>query len=192
MGGRPIQALNDGIRTFREALENDPLASLRVDTAIVSFNSSVDLVQDFTTVDGLQAPELRAGGSTSTASAVDFAIDLVEERKHEYDEIGIPFYRPWIVLITDGASTDGSQQMDDASVRVHQAEEGKHLAFFSIGVEGADMDELNRLSQREALPLDGLNFKKLFQWLSDSMGRVSGSRTDEEVSLPPPTTWMMV
>jgi uncharacterized protein YegL len=192
MGGRPIQALNDGIRTFREALENDTLASLRVDTAIVSFNSSVDLVQDFTTVEGLNTPELRAGGATSTASAVDFAIDLVEDRKDEYDEIGIPFYRPWIVLITDGASTDGRQQMDDASVRVHQAEEGKHLAFFSIGVEGADMDELNRLGPRVALPLDGLNFIELFKWLSDSMGRVSGSRTDEEVSLPAPEGWMKI
>ena len=47
MHGPPIQALNEGVKAFKEELEGDPLASLRVETAIVSFNSDVELVQDF-------------------------------------------------------------------------------------------------------------------------------------------------
>ncbi len=189
MHGPPIQALNDGIRAFKEELESDSLASLRVETAIVSFDSSVQLVQDFATVDALATPELDAQGATSTATAVNFAIDRVEERKQSYRDAGVPYYRPWIVLITDGASTEGRQQMDAASERVRQAEEAKQLAFFSVGVQGADMEELNRIGTRGALPLDGMAFREFFVWLSSSMTRVSSSRVDDEIDLPDVSGW---
>ena len=189
MHGPPIQALNEGIRAFRDELEGDPLASLRVETAIVSFDTSVQLVQDFATVDALATPELDAQGATSTATAVNFAIDRVEERKQSYRDAGVPYYRPWIVLITDGASTESRQQMDAASERVRHAEDAKQLAFFSIGVQGADMEELNRMGTRGALPLDGLAFREFFVWLSSSMTRVSASRVDDEVDLPDVSGW---
>ena len=186
MYGPPIQALNMGVSAFKDELEGDPLASLRVETAIVSFDSSVELVQDFATVDSLNTPELHPGGGTAMASGVNFAIDRVEERKQSYREAGISYYRPWIVLITDGAS---GEPMDAASERVRQAEEAKQLAFFAVGVEGADMAELNRLAPRGAMPLNGLAFKEFFVWLSSSMTRVSSSRVDDEISLPDPSGW---
>ena len=189
MHGPPIQALNDGIKAFKAELENDSLASLRVETAIVSFDSSVRLVQDFATVEALATPDLDASGATSTATAVNFAIDRVEERKQSYRDAGIQYYRPWIVLITDGASTDGRQQMDAASDRVRQAEDAKQLAFFSVGVEGANMNELNRVGTRGAMSLDGLAFREFFVWLSSSMTRVSSSRVGDEIDLPDVSGW---
>lgn len=189
MHGPPIQALNEGIRAFKAELENDSLASLRVETAIVSFDSSVRVVQDFATVDALATPELDASGATSTASAVNQAIDMVEERKKTYRDAGIQYYRPWIVLITDGASTDGRQQMDAASDRVRRAEDAKQLAFFSVGVEGANMDELDQMGTRGAMPLDGLAFREFFVWLSSSMTRVSSSRVGDEIDLPDVSGW---
>lgn len=189
MHGPPIHSLNEGLRIFRDELESDNLASQRVETAIVSFSSSVELVQDFATIDEFTPPELVAGGLTSTAAAVNFAIDSVEERKRAYRENGIPYYRPWIVLMTDGASTDSRQQMAAASERVRLAEENEQLAFFSVGVEGADMDELSRMGTRGALSLKGLAFREFFLWLSSSMTRVSASRVNDEVDLPNVGGW---
>ena len=186
MHGPPIQALNEGIKAFKDELEGDSLASLRVETAIVSFDSSVKLVRDFATVDALATPNLVAHGGTAMATAVTFAIDKVEERKQTYREAGIQYYRPWIVLITDGAS---AEPMDAASERVRQAEEAKQLAFFAVGVEGANMEELNRLAPRGAMPLNGLAFREFFVWLSSSMTRVSSSRVDDEINLPDPSGW---
>ena len=103
-----------------------------------------------------------------------------------YRQAGTAYYRPWIILITDGASGD---DISEASRRIHEAEEAKQVAFFSVGVEGADMNELNRLAPRGALPLNGLAFGEFFQWLSASMTSVSSSRVDDEINLPDPSGW---
>ena len=82
--------------------------------------------------------------------------------------------------------------MLDASERVHRAEESKQVAFFSVGVEGADMEELNRMGPRSAIPLRELAFKEFFVWLSNSMMRVSASRLDDEISLPDISGWAAI
>ena len=185
----PIEELSEGIRTFRGELASDSLASLRVETAIVTFDDDVRVVQDFATVDSLSTPDLSARGQTSTAVAVNRALDMLEDRKRVYREAGVPYYRPWVVLITDGESTDSEQQMLEASRRVHRAEESKELAFFSVGAEGADMEELNRMGPRNAVPLRGLAFREFFLWLSSSMTRVSASRVGDEINLPDISGW---
>ena len=190
MHGEPIAALNQGVATYIDTLRGDALASLRVETAIVSFNSDVKLVQDFATADMVSPVSLGVAGITGTATAVNYALDMVEERKSVYRDAGVAYYRPWIILITDGASTDSEDAMRAASERVHQAEEAKRVAFFCVGVEGALMSELNELAPRGALPLDGLAFGEFFQWLSASMTSVSSSRVDDEINLPDPSGWM--
>ena len=189
MFGEPIEALNYGVATYIETLRGDPLASLRVETAIVSFNSSVTLEQDFATADAVAPVSLSVTGITSTASGVNYALDLITARKQVYRDAGVAYYRPWIILITDGASTDDEDQMRAAAQRVHQAEDAKQVAFFCVGVEGALMSELNALAPRGARSLKGLAFDEFFEWLSASMTRVSSSRVDDEISLPNPSGW---
>jgi uncharacterized protein YegL len=193
MEGRPIQALNQGVNEYKAALEDDPLASLRVETAIVAFAGEAELVQEFVTVDEFHPVSFGTKWTgTSIAAAVNVAIDQLESRKQRYQTAGISYYRPWVVLITDGESTEQQYLMDAASDRVRAAEEAKQLAFFSVGVEGADMDELNRLTPRGAMPLKGLAFREFFVWLSNSMKRVSGSQVDDEINLPDLSGWVQL
>ena len=189
MDGPQIQTLMAGIKAFKDAIKDDPVASLRVETAIVAFDSSVRLVQDFATVDALKTPELNAEGATSTATAVNFAIDMLERRKRTYRDAGIAYYRPWIVMITDGASSDSEDMMQAVSERVRQADESKQLAFFCVGVTGADLEELRRMAPRRTALLAGLKFREFFLWLSNSMTRVSSSRADDEIDLPDMSGW---
>ena len=185
----PIDELNDGIEDYRRAVEEDALASLRVETAIVTFDSHVTLVQDFSTVDHMPLTRLRASGGTRIAEGINEAIDLLERRKQAYRESGIAYYRPWLVLITDGESTDSQEEMSAAADRIRRSEEGKHLAFFCVGVEGADMQELGRLAPRGAMALRDYEFREFFKWLSTSLSTVSASRIDEEVNLPDVSGW---
>lgn len=122
-------------------------------------------------------------------AAITKALDMVEERKREYRANGISYYRPWIFLITDGAPTDEWQA---AANKVFQGEEDKKFAFFSIGVQGADMKTLAQISVRQPLPLQGLQFRELFSWLSSSLRSVSHSTPGTEVVLEAPKGWTSV
>ncbi len=110
MAGDPIRELNKGLTNLRDDLQKDHLASRRVEVAIVSFGGDVQLVQDFTTVDGFTPPQLRADGETPMGEAIMLALDILENRKSEYKANGIPYYRPWVWLLSDGAPTDSWQE----------------------------------------------------------------------------------
>ena len=184
MYGEPINALNRGISTFIEDVIKDTQARLSVELAIITFGDTVKLAQDFITVDEFNPPKLEASGVTPMGEAMEKALILLETRKRVYKENGIGYYRPWIFLITDGAPTDNWQIPAEM---VREAEAQKRCLFFTVAVEGADMDKLKQIapSDRPPVVLNGLDFRALFQWLSTSMKRVSGGKVGEAVALPP-------
>ena len=193
MHGEPIRELNEGLHFFKTCIEGDTLASLRTEIGIVAFNHEVAVVQEFTTVERFSPPILEAGGGTKISGAIDLALDLVEQRKQTYRNNGITYYRPWVWLICDGRPEhDTASDWERAKERVKQAENDRQLAFFTVGVEGADMDEMDSIGSRQALKLQGLNFREMFQWLSSSMSSVSQSQPTDAVSLSSPSGWAEV
>jgi uncharacterized protein YegL len=189
MAGGPIEALNEGLRTFKETVIQDEQASLRVDVAIVGFGP-VELIQDFVTIDQLNPPQLVAKGLTPMGEAISFALDLLESRKVTYRTNGIQYYRPWVFLITDGAPNPDSP-WQQAAQRLKLAEQQRKLSFFAVGVQGADMNTLSEVAppMRPPLMLNGLDFKSMFLWLSDSMVRVSSSTVGGDMVALPPVGW---
>jgi uncharacterized protein YegL len=188
MNGKPIETLNQGLVQFRDELAADTLASKRVEVAIVTFGPvSVEL--PFTGAATFYPPTLRAQGDTPMGAAISQAVALVRDRKSEYRANGIAFYRPWIFLITDGSPTDS---WSSAAEEVRLGEDAKQFAFFPIGVQGADLGTLRRISVREPLSLEGLRFRELFSWLSASLKSVSRSTLGSEVRLDPPKGWAAV
>lgn len=173
MNGRPINELNAGLVTFRDELLADSLALKRVELGIVTFGP-VHVEQPFTSAANFFPPILFAQGDTPMGAAITKALDMVEERKREYRANGISYYRPWIFLITDGAPTDEWQA---AANKVFQ---------------GADMKTLAQISVRQPLPLQGLQFRELFSWLSSSLRSVSHSTPGTEVVLEAPKGWTSV
>lgn len=180
MSGSAIDALNQGLQAFQLDIQEDALAKRRVEIAIVTFGGSVQKIQDFVAAGSLVAPTLVAGGGTPMGEAIALGLQLVKNRKAEYKASGVLYYQPWIFLITDGEPTDDWQS---AAQMVQSQAASKALAFFAVGVEGANMQILSSITQR-ALKLDGLKFKELFIWLSQSQKRVSGSKPGEQTPLP--------
>ncbi|KST66470.1 MULTISPECIES: vWA domain-containing protein [Mastigocoleus] len=186
MQGMPIEALNQGLLSFKDELTKSSLASRRVEVAIITFDSNVNVVQDFVTADQFNPPILTAQGLTTMGSGINKSLDIIQERKAQYRSNGIAYYRPWVFMITDG---EPQGEMDDiveqASRRLQADEANKRVAFFTVGVENANMTRLNQISVRTPLKLEGLNFVEMFVWLSASMSTVSQSKVDEQVALPP-------
>jgi len=188
MEGRPLAQLNAGYQTLLTELLEDALASKRVELAVVTFGP-VKLVQDFETPDMIAASDLDVTGDTPMGEAIEFAIDLVKQRKDVYREAGIAYYRPWIFVITDGSPTDSWKA---AARAVKEGEASNAFSLFAVGVEGADMETLKQIAVREPIRLKGLRFAELFRWLSNSLKSVSRSKTTERVALPAPTGWAEV
>lgn len=173
MSGQPIQQLNQGVAVLKQSLDQDPLAKLRVEVAIVSFGP-VRMCQDFVTIDQFVPPQLKAEELTPMGEAINYALDLLENRKTDYINNGIQYYRPWVFLITDGSPTDTWQP---AAQRVQKGENDKKFSFFAVGVQGADIGILSQIAppSRSPLLLNGLDFTSMFLWLSQSMQTVAHS-----------------
>jgi len=197
MSGAKIQQLNEGLQTFKTEISSDELASKRVDLAIVTFGDSVTVAHDFSSVEDFTPPELAAGGSTPMGQAILKAVDLIAERKRQYKELGIDYFRPWIFLITDGEPTDmnpGDDLWSAVVARVHEGEAKKEQLFFAVAVEPANLDKLSQIAppNRPPIKLRGTKFKELFVWLSKSQAAVSASSVGDAVKLPAPTGWAEV
>jgi uncharacterized protein YegL len=191
MNGEPINQLNLGVSTFKDAIMADSLASKRVETAVVLFgNGNVHVASDFSTVDMFNPPTITAGGDTPMGAGILQGIELLKQRKEQYKSNGISFFRPWIFLITDGAPTDEWQH---AAAQVKQGEDSHAFVFFVVGVEGANFEILKQISvAREPLKLTGLRFQALFAWLSQSLKSVSRSSPGDSVPLASPSGWASV
>jgi uncharacterized protein YegL len=123
MGGAPIAALNDGLTTFKETLAKDPVASKRVEIAVVTFDSNVRLLRDFVTIDQFDPPAIGdLGGATLMSAGINMALELVHNRKARYCSNGVTYYQPWIFMITDGAPTESDEEVRRTGERVKDAE----------------------------------------------------------------------
>lgn len=185
MAGAPIRALNQGLATLKQDLNNDDLARRRVEIAVLSFgDNGVQTQQPFITIDDWTPPQLHASGMTPMGEALTRGLQLLRERKDMYKRAGLQYYRPWVFLITDGEPTDDWQ---DAARAMQQEDANKGLLFFVVGVENANMTKLELIAtkQRPPLKLKGLQFAELFLWLSQSQQRVSHSRVGDQLALPP-------
>ena len=186
MQGEPIEALNQGLLCLKDELMKNSLAARRVEVAIVTFDSQVNIVQDFVTADQFNPPILTAQGLTTMGAGIHRALDMVEERKSLYRDNGIAYYRPWVFMITDGEPQGELDHLiEQAAQRLQGDEANKRVAFFTVGVENANMNRLNQLAVRTPLKLKGLNFIEMFVWLSASISAISHSQVDEQVALPP-------
>ncbi len=186
-----IEQLNEGIRTFKEEIEKDELARKRVDLAVVTFGETVEVVQEFISVEDFEPPALEAKGLTPMGDAILTAIGLIEKRKEDYRTEGIDYYRPWIFMITDGEPTDmnkGDSKWDEVATAVHEGETNNQFLFFCVGVEPANMDLLKEItpSSREPVKLKENRFHDMFMWLSRSQVTVSLSNVGDQVVLEDP------
>ncbi|NES18978.1 MAG: VWA domain-containing protein [Symploca sp. SIO3E6] len=194
MSGKPIMELNRGVRIFKASVMEDRLASLRVEVAVITFNSQVEVIQDFVTIDNFTPKELTTSGTTHMGEGINQALDLLEERKTQYRENDISYYRPWLFLITDGSPTEPTSTWQNAGTRVRAAEAKNKLLFFAVGVEDADLDILKEIAPvaRPPQKLKSLDFQSMFEWLGASVKQVSVGKIGEKKEPPPTDGWAEV
>ena len=198
MQGERIRALNRAVDQFNHHLRRDPLACLRIEIAIVAVGGKARVLDcrgrggaadptgdAFAPVtDFIPPTPLQASGSTPLGAGMRRALNLVRKRKDELRAEGVLLFRPWIVLISDGAPNDDGWEQEAAAAVDEQRRKG--VVVYPIGAKEADMTVLSRFSVRRPLRLRGLEFPALFQWLSTSLGTVTRAQPDDEIQLQDP------
>jgi uncharacterized protein YegL len=203
MQGQPIAALERGYAAFTSYLNTETLASKRVEVAVVTFGSVATVLVPMQEARMLQPARFTASGRTNMAAGIHLALDIIEDRKDAYKAAGLQYYRPWILILTDGEPSP--EGFEEAVARLNAAEMARGVTIFAVGAgPQVNYQQLSRLSyQRSPAPLDGLKYEELFEWLSASLSNVSNStefaRSDEglgsmghQVSLPPVSGWTTV
>lgn len=192
MYGDPINQLNKGLQEFHKEVVADFVASQRLEVSLITFGSSVTCIQEPELINNFQMPTLSTNGSTKLVDGVRLAIDVVENRKRWYKETGQNYYRPMIVLITDG-EPDADQDLLGISNEVANKVANKSFMFYSLGVKGYNHQKLNQIcSTPPPLPLDGYKFSEFFKWLSNSIGIITKSTEGDVLMLPPISDWTQI
>lgn len=189
MAGKGINELNEGLRLFGKCLNEDSLALGRAEIAIVSFSTGVRIVTPFTPASLYEAPILSAGGLTCLNEGIEVALDLIEERKATYKLAGISYYRPLLILISDGYATDGSDVV--AKMRLKDYINAHKVSFIPLAINDSDINYLRDYyptdnHQGKVLLVKDYNFRDMFVWLSKSISVISSSNPmlTDTVTLP--------
>ncbi len=190
-GTTRLNELQKGIDMFFLAIKDDEMAVDAAEIAIVSFNDEAENLLGFNHIEKQMVPSLNAKGMTSLGKGVNLALKMLEERKQLYKDNGIPYWQPWLVIMTDGDNTGSSEELNIAIVKINELVNAGKLVVFAIAIgKDANTEILAKLSpKRRPLHLKGLKFKEFFSWLSKSVSRTSASQLGEKISLPPIEDW---
>ena len=190
---KPIVELNKAIPRFRREILAQELLALQVEVATVSFATDVAALP-FTSVADWDPPVLDADGGTSLGQAILAGIDVLERRLAELRQMGAPVRHVFVALLSDGDDTSGNPaKTDEAARRVQGLEAAGGFDFFAIGVQHPDLTRLAKYGRkRPPVLLKGVRFAEMFRWFVASVHRVSMSRPQERVALPPIDGWASV
>ena len=193
MRGNKLDALNQGVRDFFTQIQTaDGVSESTVDQleiAIIQYDEEVKILRNPKLLEeGELPPTLTERGSvTETVLAMEEAIQLVADRKAFYKETGQAYFRPWIIVMTDGepyGNKASAADIDAIAQRVAADAKDKRYMMIGIGVgEDANMGLLAKMTAGKALKLDGVKFGEFFQWLSASLSTVAASKEGDKINI---------
>jgi uncharacterized protein YegL len=196
MAGLAIDELNKALTQIKEDILNDTMLSNRLEVGIVAFDDDarverpIDLISPDTDL-----PILNIGGVTNLVAGMNKAIELVTERKNFYKSNGEQYYRPFIVLFTDGAPTNTPEEIEELDQNIQKLSDEKRFIFLPFGLDGADMQLLAKIAAQTAderlkntgtafAMKDVSKFTEVFQFVSASISGIMEKGGTQAVQLP--------
>ncbi len=198
-GNGGFDALNKGVRAFYRACKDDPVNRYGFDVAIVTFGAQgVEVKRQFRPIwDEDEVPEFAFSDEnwvdgTPLAGGVSKSLELLSARKDEYRSNAIGYYQPFLVVITDGFSTEFEGEIEDpqysTAFRDTQAtavelQRNRKLKMIALGVGNASWhEELSKfiLDQKVLLAEDFSAFDLVFEFMSKSISTSSENSVLQE------------
>lgn len=183
MGGLPINNLNCSVNRFAKDICKDTKAAQCVDVAVVSFNDTPKLEQDWRPVTQMRPLELKASGGTNLSAALNDAVRMLRERGYYYEDMGMEVKMPYLILITDGYGGDVSETAE----LIRQRTADKKMKLWVLAVKGYDKETVAQLTGGkrvfELVDEEGFDFSEFFDFMAVSIKAVSTRAANERVNI---------
>ena len=183
-------ALNSSLKSFMSDLLHGrngfrEYSKEQVELAVIQFDSGVEVLRAPSLIKkGDYIPQLKVRGlKTNTTSALRQAMKVVDDQKIKYKSKGLSYYRPWIILLTDGNPNPYCKEdVESLIADVNRGIDEHKFMFTAIGI-GTEVDKnfLNSISKGNYSYISRTNISEFFQTLSASMSLSGGVNPQDEL-----------
>lgn len=180
MAGLPIQNVNKSINRFANDVCKDPKAAGRVDVAVIGFNDAPHIEQNWRPITEMNQVNFVAGGGTNISAALEKGVEMLRERGHLYEDVGIEVKMPYLILITDGYGGD----VTEIAKVIKQRTADRKMKLWVLVVKGYDKESVAQLTDGkrvfELVNEDGYDFSEFFDFMAVSVKAVSTSAPGQD------------
>lgn len=189
MKGEPIEAVKVGLADMVATLRQDPYALETVCISIITYDREVKQILPLTELESLQLPDINTpdSGPTHMGAALELLCTKYDEEVHHSTREQKGDWMPLLFILTDGKPSD-LMKYDEMIPRVKSHHFGNIIAC-AAGPK-ANTEPLKKLTDSVCTldTMDSIAFKKLFQWVSDTIGQGGksvGATTSVDLPSPP-------
>lgn len=192
-----FERLKEALRIFNEAILHDPKAKDAAEVAVITFNDKCNVMRDFSRLsEPITLSDIVPSNGTMISSAINKALELLDNRKKEYSQAGVEYYQPWLVIISDGLPGDNC---NDVKQRVLELEANKKITVFSIPIIPGQLEEskknlviqfMDGFSSRKSQPVNPEKISELFRWFSKSASMSVRSNDQYTTQIDLEKDWM--
>ena len=178
-----ISDLNEGVSEFINILLDDEVACDAAELCVIQMGGDQPkMICDFEPLHRVakhsEIGNFKAMGRTPIGQAVQMGVRALNERKAKYKATSTDYYQPWLVIMSDGVSTDSKDVMKEAQYYVRELVTAGKLVTIPviIGENAEGHKQLAGFTDSDgAFTLNSLKIKEFFKYLSASVSRVSCS-----------------
>ena len=133
-------------------------------------------------------PDFECYGEATINSAIKMGLSELETPKNQYKTYGTQYLRPWIFMLTSGdADYDDSDKV--GKVNLLQAQKSGTCRFLPICVNSDFNKDVISSLNIDGIYLTTEGFQQAFEWIGNSLNRISGLPYQQNVVLPNPNDY---
>lgn len=176
MMGKKIKTINECMKKFIKDNSEDVFNSNITNICIVAFGGiEPKVIQEFDNIKNITFKKLEPNGGTHMAAGIELAIKKILDERKKWEERGVTFYKPLLIIMSDGKSDDNLNAMSKREKML--IEDGKlNVSCIGFDIEN-DAEAKKDLQQvcpnKKIETADSFNMENYFQRLSRSVSNTS-------------------
>lgn len=176
----PILRVNQGMAYLKEHLMGDLLTRYAVWICLIAVGKEhAWIVNDFQPVREWVPPVLKAEGLTPMGEGIRLSVDKFRNLRRRFKGSGVSMTQGIMVTMTDGYSTDETDEVIRELHKEAQAGTRGHLSIWCFATPpNADMGFVRSMvidSDKAVLLQGSQDYRKLFTWIGNSVTAISHS-----------------